>query len=146
MSTASSVEALPVPLRVRLLGHEFTIRVRPGDEARTRESVAYVDGKLMAFRQAHPQQNETTAALMVALALGDELLDARDAAESATDAQLHLTDAILGLDLHLAAALTPRRPAARTPTEDGSDDDEGDDFEDDAYDDDTDAAGDDVPD
>lgn len=145
MSTASSVEALPVPLRVRLLGHEFTIRVRPGDEARTRESVAYVDGKLMAFRQAHPQQNETTAALMVALALGDELLDARDAAESATDAQLHLTDAILGLDLHLAAALTPRRTAfSRAST--GDDADEEDEFEDDAYDDDTDAAGDDVPD
>ena len=123
---ASSSGTLDVPLRVRLLGHEFTIRVRPGDEARTKESIAYVDAKLMAFRSAHPQQNETTAALLVALSLGDELLDARRATDRTDDAQAHLTDAILGLDLHLAAALTPRRSPATTPDDDEDvwDDDE----------------------
>ncbi len=98
-----------VPVRVRLIGRDFTLRVRPGDEARTRESVAYVDAKLTAFRKAHPMQNETTAALIVALALGDELLAARRDADDTADAQSHVTDALLGLDLHLAAVLSPRR-------------------------------------
>lgn len=132
MDASPATDVLAVALRVRLLGHEFTLRVRPGDEARTRESVAYVDAKLTAFRKAHPQQNETTAALLVALALGDELLDARNDADTATDAQSHLTDAIQGLDLHLAAALTPRRTAvpALDDEDDWEDDDAGEDPDD----------------
>ncbi len=120
-----------MPVRVRLMGRDFTLRIRPRDEARTRASVAYVDAKLAAFRAAHPLQNETTAALIVALALGDELLDARTAADAAAtgadDTAAHLADALLALDLHLAAALTPPRATVLPEGEVDDDDEDADD-------------------
>ena len=128
-------EVPDVPVRVRLMGRDFTLRIRPRDEARTRASVAYVDARLAAFRAAHPLQNETTAALIVALAIGDELLDARDAADvtstGADDTAAHLADALVALDLHLAAALTPPRPAATTDEDEWDDDEQPDDAWDD---------------
>lgn len=78
-------------IRVRLMGREYALRVLPEHEARTRAYAAYVERKLQAFRTAHPDQSETTAALITALALAEELFAAREEVEGhrqATDEEL----------------------------------------------------------
>ncbi len=69
-------------IRVRLMGREYALRVAPEHEARTRAYAAYVERKLQAFREAHPDQTETTAALITALALAVELFTAREELEA----------------------------------------------------------------
>jgi len=66
------------PIRVRLLGREYTLRVREEDEALTQEMAAYVSAKMEAFRNAHPDQSEITAAVITALALAEEVYTLRD--------------------------------------------------------------------
>lgn len=99
------------PVRVRILGREYPLRVRPGDEALTRDMAAYVDGKLRAFKDAHPEQSDMTAAVVVALALAEELYlswEERDAARAdhaAADAAVE--DALDALEARLAGLLDP---------------------------------------
>ena len=90
------------PIRVRVLGREYALRVDDDDEALTRQIAAYVDEKLRAFRTAHPEQPELTAAVITALAIAEELFTLRQghAREAAA-----LDDAIAHLEHHLAAAL-----------------------------------------
>ena len=88
------------PIRVRVMSREFALRVRPEDEAATREFVAYVDGKMRRFREAHPEQSELTAAIIAALALAEELYAARDA-----QGELQRFDRLFGEEL---AALEER--------------------------------------
>ena len=66
-------------ISVRLLNRDFALRVREGDEAFTRRMATYVADKLEAFKQAHPDQADTTAAVITALALAEELFEQRDA-------------------------------------------------------------------
>lgn len=66
------------PIRVRLLGREYTLRVREEDEALTQEMAAYVSAKMDAFRNAHPDHSEITAAVITALALAEEIYTLRD--------------------------------------------------------------------
>ncbi|GIV62206.1 cell division protein ZapA [Rhodocaloribacter litoris] len=65
-------------IRVQLQGRNYGLRVAPELEDRMRAAAAYVEEKLDAFRTAHPEQSELTAALMTALALADELFAARE--------------------------------------------------------------------
>ncbi len=86
-------------IRVRLMGREYALRVAPEHEERTRAYAAYVDRKLQAFRSAHPDQSETTAALITALALAEELFAAREEAETlrkATEEELAALERRLG--------------------------------------------------
>ena len=66
------------PITVHILGRSYTLRVKPEDEALTREMAAYVDTKMTAFRKAFPKQDEVTSAVIVALALAEELFTARE--------------------------------------------------------------------
>ena len=68
-------------IRVRVLGREYPLRVRIEDEANTRAFAAYVDMKMKAFRRDHPEQTETTTAVITALALAEELFAARSDTE-----------------------------------------------------------------
>lgn len=90
------------PLRVRLLERELTLRVSPEDEALVTEAAALADERLKAFRKAFPAQPELTAALIVVLEMAQELLAAK---QDRTLYDLRLSDAVVALDLELAAAL-----------------------------------------
>ena len=70
-------------IAVRVLGKEYTLRVRAEDEAMTREIATYVDEKMTAFRKAFPKQPETTTAVIAALAIAEELFVARSRQEYA---------------------------------------------------------------
>ena len=87
-------------IRVRILNREYPLRVQELDEGPTRKMAALVDARMRAFKQAHPDQPEVVAAVMVALAFAEELQSSREAHE-------HLLDALDALDADLTQALTP---------------------------------------
>ena len=89
-------------IRIRLLEREYALRVAPEHEEHTRAYAAYVDRKLKAFRTAHPDQTETTAALITALALAEELFAAREEVEALRRAT---EDEIVALERRLGSAL-----------------------------------------
>lgn len=93
-------------LRVTLLGREYTLRVKEENEGLTRELAQYVDGKLRAFREAHPEQSETTAAIITALAIAEELFLER--ASSPAIEERAVETEIDELERLLADALTAR--------------------------------------
>ena len=79
------------PIRVEILGREYSLRVRPEDEELTLDIASYVDEKMQAFKEAHPGQSELTTAIITALAIAEELYsswEAQDAAEDAFDETL----------------------------------------------------------
>ena len=61
------------PVRIRLLGKDYTLRVSEGKEASTEEIAEYLESKLQAFKLAHPEQSDLTAAVITALAITEEL-------------------------------------------------------------------------
>jgi cell division protein ZapA len=76
MAEASSI-------RVRILDREYSLRVKSNEDARhTREIAAYVDRRLKSFRTDHPDRPEITGAVITALALTEELFEARRKLES----------------------------------------------------------------
>lgn len=84
------------------MGKPYTLRVAEDDEAMTQEIAAYVDGKIRAFRKAFPKQAEVTSAVIVALALAEELFTLKEKTNSSnsdTDKELDdlsdLLDAVL---------------------------------------------------
>ncbi|MFQ5568647.1 MAG: cell division protein ZapA [Rhodothermales bacterium] len=60
-------------IRVRILDRDYPLRVREEDEAFTRDVAAYVDAKMQAFKQAHPDQSDLITAVITALSLAEEL-------------------------------------------------------------------------
>lgn len=61
-------------LRINILDREYVLRVeREDDERLTREIARYVDGKMRAFRQTHPDRPELTTAVIAALAIAEDL-------------------------------------------------------------------------
>ena len=65
-------------ISVYILGRKYTLRVDPKDEEVTRQIAAYVDSKMTAFRKSFPKQDEVTSAVIVALAIAEELFTARE--------------------------------------------------------------------
>lgn len=95
------------PIRVRVLNRDFTLRVRSEDEAATRELAGYVDAKMKAFKEAHPEQPDLTAAIVTALALAEELQAAREAQERAAQPGAGLENELAALERLLTEALPP---------------------------------------
>ncbi|MBO6575657.1 MAG: cell division protein ZapA [Rhodothermales bacterium] len=92
-------------LRVQILGRDYTLRVREENHELTRQLAEYVDSKMTAFRDSHPEQSDTTAAVITALAIAEELFLERATREEVRDS----VDAQLGdLEKALAGALTAR--------------------------------------
>jgi len=60
-------------IRVRFLGKDYTLRVDLDDELATIEMAAFLETKLQAFKSAHPEQSDLTAAVITALAVTEEL-------------------------------------------------------------------------
>ena len=67
------------PVRIRLLGKDYTLRVAEGKQAATEEMADDLETKLQAFKMAHPEQSDLTAALITALAITEELFLERSA-------------------------------------------------------------------
>ncbi len=61
------------PVQISLLGKEYTLRVSEGKEKDTEKMAEYLDEKLQAFKSAHPEQSDLTAAVITALAVTEEL-------------------------------------------------------------------------
>ena len=90
------------PLRVEILGREYTLRVRDENHEMTRELAEYVNGKMTAFRQAHPEQSDTTAAVITAMAIAEELFLERatqKGVREAVDTQLSELERVLASSL-----------------------------------------------
>ena len=64
---------MPHSIRVRILNRDFSLVVEPEDEQLMREVAAYVDRRIQEFLRTHPEQPEVTAALITAMAIGEEL-------------------------------------------------------------------------
>jgi len=65
------------PIRVSILGKEYTLRVEEEDADDTREMAEYLDGQLRAFKTAHPEQSDLTAAIITGLAVTEKLFTER---------------------------------------------------------------------
>lgn len=81
-------------IRVNILDREYALRVKSDDDAQmTRRIAAYVDERLRSFRQDHPDRPEMTGAIITALAITEELFEARDAiSRTRNETDLHLAD------------------------------------------------------
>lgn len=64
-------------IRISILGREYALRVREGDEEQTRELARSLDSRMRRFQQAHPEQAELTTAVITALTLAEALHDLR---------------------------------------------------------------------
>ena len=61
------------PLKVRFLGKDYTLRVQEDDELATLEMAEYLDSRMRAFKQAHPEQSDLTAAVITGLSITEEV-------------------------------------------------------------------------
>ena len=92
-------------IRVTIGSRDYSLRVREENETLTREIAHYVDSKLRAFKDAHPEQSDTTAAVITAMAVAEELFMARSGTEDHGDS---IALAIDELERELAAALVSK--------------------------------------
>ena len=60
-------------VRVKILGREYGLRVQEDDEGLTQEIASYLDSKMRLFRDAHPEQQDVTTAVIAGLAVTEEL-------------------------------------------------------------------------
>lgn len=80
----------PASIRVRILDRDYPLRVKSDEDAKlTREIADFVNQRLKDFRKDHPDRPEITGAVITALAITEELFEARRklaSAESERDA------------------------------------------------------------
>lgn len=91
-----------IPIKIRLLGKDYTLRVAKDDELATLEMASYLNAKLKAFKDAHPEQSDLTAAVITGLALTEELFIERS---SALDPGEHVNGVLTDLEKKLSKAL-----------------------------------------
>lgn len=72
-------------IRVRIMDREYPLRVGEADATTTLQMAAYLDQRIRAFRNSHPDQPELTSTVMAALAIADELFAIRDKHELTAD-------------------------------------------------------------
>lgn len=92
-------------IRVRIADRDYSLRVREENERLTRELAQYVDAKMQAFKDAHPEQSDTTAAIITALAIAEELFLERSGKEDGGETLAHALD---DLERELASVLTSK--------------------------------------
>jgi cell division protein ZapA len=61
------------PIRVSILDKEYTLRVEEEEAAATQEMAEYLNSRLLAFKTAHPEQSDLTAAVITGLAITEKL-------------------------------------------------------------------------
>jgi len=65
-------------IHVSVLGRTYALRVQDEDEAFTRKVAAFVDDRMKAFKESHPEQAELTTAVVTALAIAEDLHELRE--------------------------------------------------------------------
>ncbi|MDA0684656.1 MAG: cell division protein ZapA [Bacteroidetes bacterium] len=90
------------PIKIRLLGKDYTLRVAEEDELATLEMAEYLDKKLTTFKKAHPEQSDLTAAVITGLAITEELFIER---ASSLDPGEHVNGVLTDLEKKLSKAL-----------------------------------------
>ena len=65
------------PIKVSILGKDYTLRVDPKAAPETIEMAEYLDSQLRAFKTAHPEQSDLTAAVITGLAITEKLFNER---------------------------------------------------------------------
>lgn len=100
------------PIRVHIMGREYALRVRKGEEDTTRKLASQVNARMKAFKNEHPEQDELTTSVITALAMTEEINDlraelaaARNEAQSAEDQERAVHDLLTHLSGRLADAL-----------------------------------------
>ena len=90
MKAKSPANGSTVTLDVSLLGHEYKVACKPGEEDELREAVAFLDARMREIRDAHKILSTERIAVMAALNLAHEFRLGRTApkegGESAIDA------------------------------------------------------------
>ena len=90
------------PLKVRFLGKDYTLRVQEDDEVATLEMAEYLDSRMRAFKQAHPEQSDLTAAVITGLSITEEVFVERS---SALDPGEHVNAELNKMERKLSRAL-----------------------------------------
>jgi cell division protein ZapA len=74
--TAASAERM-VTLDVSLLGRDYKVACKPGEEAELRDAVAFLDHRMREVRESSKSASTERIAVMVALNLAHDFLRAR---------------------------------------------------------------------
>ena len=90
------------PLKVRFLGKDYTLRVQEDDELATLEMAEYLDSRMRAFKQSHPEQSDLTAAVITGLSITEELFVERS---STLDPGEHVNAELNKMERKLSKAL-----------------------------------------
>jgi cell division protein ZapA len=72
-------------VRVKILGREYGLRVQENDEHLTEQIADYLDNKMRLFRDAHPEQQDLTTAVIAGLAVTEELFTHHNRLNSESD-------------------------------------------------------------
>ena len=90
------------PIKVRFLGKDYTLRVQEDDELATLEMAEYLDSRMRAFKQAHAEQSDLTAAVITGLSITEELFVER---ASTLDPGEHVNAELNKMERKLSKAL-----------------------------------------
>ncbi len=105
-------------IRVHILGREYALRVREGEEKTTRNLASQVNARMEAFKDAHPEQDELTTAVITALTMAEEISDLKGELETERN-QDHTHRETVHQTLRLLSDhLTDALPAGALPRKD----------------------------
>ncbi len=108
------------PICVYIMGHEYALRVRKGEEETTRKLAKQVDARMKAFKEEHPEQAELTTSVITALAMAEELNDLRSELEAAREqaqSTKEQTQALQHLLTHLSEQMAETLPSGALPVD-----------------------------
>ncbi|MCY4673736.1 MAG: cell division protein ZapA [Bacteroidetes bacterium] len=100
---------MPQPLKVRILGRDYPLRVQASDVETMRNVAQDVDQRMQAFKNQNRGEPDLVAAVITALQLAEELLGAKEASDALVTALDRETD---HLDHILAEVLEEIDPAS----------------------------------
>jgi cell division protein ZapA len=86
MKAKSAADGSSVTLDVSLLGHEYKVACRPGEEDELREAVAFLDARMREIRDAHKIHSTERIAVMAALNMAHEFRRGRAAPKEGGEA------------------------------------------------------------
>jgi cell division protein ZapA len=82
MKAKSAATGATITLDVSLLGHEYKVACKPGEEEELREAVAFLDARMREIRDAHKIHSTERIAVMAALNLAHEFRRGRGGAKA----------------------------------------------------------------
>lgn len=108
------------PICVHIMGREYALRVRKGEESTTRKLAEQVNARMKAFKEEHPEQAELTTSVITALAMAEELNDLRSELESTrqqAQSAREQTQALQHLLTHLSEQMAETLPSGALPVD-----------------------------